>query len=105
MDILSENTLAFEKALDNVDFERIKLVMRVLDWQWVGVGFPKEDDMRRTCWELFASAVKGIQRSVRSHCSVSSGGFKVTLSLENGNFVEIEFILENSIWFDSWKGE
>jgi len=79
---------AFDEAMKNFNFKTVKDVMEYLNWAWTGIeGVPNISDMKENCKTLFDLCEKDVG-------ACSTGGFSVTIGKD---FVEIEFVIENSV--------
>jgi len=94
-------TLCFEKVMDRFDFEKVKKVMDLLNWTWVGYnGVPTIVEIKDKCRNL---CLRLIQEKENCNIdSISTCGFRVSYS---EGVAEIEFILESDMWDETWKEE
>lgn len=84
----------FEDAFSRFDFQRVRQVMRLLEWTWLGASEPPMiSEMEETVRNLFNKAEEGLAKEMNSR-SLKTGGFKVKV-FNSGN-VYIEFIVEES---------
>ena len=68
------------QIIENFDFQKCRIVMTHLNWQWHGRGVPTIDDMKKMVRGHFIDVVEGIlnkENNVRHYerYYVSSGGF------------------------------
>jgi len=84
----------FEDAFSRFDFKKVRQVMRLLEWTWLGSNEPPTVyEMGNTVRDLLNKASEELTEELSSR-SFGTGGFKVKV-FNSGN-VYIEFIAEES---------
>lgn len=81
--------------LDNFNFERVKKVMDILDWEWYDAeeGVPSIIELRTCARRLLKEVLsKGIK--TKKDTQISTGGFRASYYKEE-DLLELEFIVEN----------
>lgn len=77
-----------DDLIDMIDLERIRVVMKALDWNWAGKEeVPTIMELIRAIDSLYASAYQNVVNQYEQGgrgCSVASGGFEVEVSLDKG---------------------
>lgn len=84
----------FEEAFYGFDFQKVRQVMRLLEWTWLGESDPPTvQQMEKEVRHLFEEACKNLGEE-NSASTVGTGGFEVTV-YNSGN-VFIRFVAEES---------
>lgn len=90
---------AFEKALNDFDFEKVRKVMKYLNWTWGINGItPNYPEMIRSVRALYRHA-KADALFNKTTTTVGGGGFEVKVYPGEGGGVEIKFVLSYSDYF------
>lgn len=82
---------ALDDLLDYFDFEKVRKVMELLDWQWARINRVPE------AFEIRQSARKLIKQAIEDRSSMATGGLWVDYSEEdNGDiFIDLSFKVEH----------
>lgn len=103
----------FESCMEELNLERVYVVMSVLDLKWFGVGLPSVGDMKREVKRAYDNIVGDfidcIEEGVPSERWMEVGGFRVELAYDSPGentefdvFIKISFIVEE---MESWLSE
>lgn len=67
-------------CIDNLDFDRIKSVMKHLDWVWAFAEnkYPTKSEMIKTIHSLYNSCIECFNKEGKGIYNVSTGGFVVS---------------------------
>lgn len=87
------------KIMEKFDFERVQKCMKALDWQWLGKE-PTLDDLKNCASNLMGEVQHKCTTQAPADSaqwfSASTGGFKASAKLINGNWwLVLEFIVES----------
>ena len=94
--------IAFERALLDLDFGKIKSIMDMLDWKWANINrVPETNEMAKTIRELYSYCRKDIRESDTLETLTSTGGFEVRVFSEG--VVEIYFIADMAMGYCDGK--
>lgn len=99
-DLPSKIIESVDKAMDSLDWDRVKRTMDFLDWEWVGTneGVPEIYEMKKSVRNLCLHAYEDCQKTGKQ-ITAGTGGFEVICFyddiLESFEF-EIRFILAHS---------
>jgi len=84
--------------MNNFDYDRVRSVMKHLEWEWYGKGVPTVDDIRFAARERIESVIKNclLDANPNEEYISSSGGLKAT-AIKDGygqiTFLQLEFVL------------
>lgn len=84
--------------MNNFDFDKVRSVMKHLEWEWYGKGVPTVDDIRFAARERIESVIKVClsEANPNEEYFSSSGGLKATAIKDDYGqitFLQLEFIL------------
>jgi hypothetical protein len=84
--------------INNFDYDKVRIVMKHLEWEWFGKGVPTLDDIRFAARERLETVIKNCLLDANSgeEYFVSSGGLKATAIKDDYGqitFLQLEFIL------------
>lgn len=87
----------FDSLLNEFDFEMVHKCMKAMDWQWAVIGcVPTIKHMKKHVQELFNSLILECFCENLERCSLSSGGFSLTVNKTNDDItLDLEFIIED----------
>ena len=85
-----------DEVMDQFDFGKVAIAMKVLDWKWVSAeeGVPQTGELRREARRLLGFAYDGAIEFNESPYTIGTGGFEATYSQEYDN-LELKFIMES----------
>jgi hypothetical protein len=84
--------------MNNFDYDKVRIVMKHLEWEWFGKGVPSIDDIRFAARERLESVIENCLLDAEPDDAyfVSSGGLRAT-AIKNDygqiTFLELEFVL------------
>jgi hypothetical protein len=84
--------------MNNFDYDRVRSVMKHLEWEWYGKGVPTVDDIRFAARNRLETVIKNclLDSNPEDVYYVSSGGLRAT-AIRNDygqiTFLELEFVL------------
>ena len=84
--------------MNRFDYDKVRIVMKHLEWEWYGKGIPTIDDIRFAARERLQGVIKNclLDSSPDEVYFVSSGGLRAT-AIKNDygqiTFLELEFVL------------
>ena len=89
-----------ECILSAFDFEKVRVAMEALDWQWVSVGVPTTQEMRKTARGLLNRIANEEDEDI---VSWHSGGFWAS---RRAGWLRLKFVVEHkdSTWCQSTSG-
>lgn len=89
----------YNEAVEDFDFEKVFKVMTFLDWKWAEKKVTI-DMMKQTVHDLFIDCLSYMAEKHKNTCTCGTGGFEVSTGVnqEDGPFVLIKFVLEDSGW-------
>ncbi len=84
--------------MNNFDYDRVRSVMKHLEWEWYGKGVPTVDDIRFAARERIESVIKNclLDANPNEEYISSSGGLKATAIKDDYGqitFLQLEFVL------------
>jgi len=84
--------------MNNFDYDRVRSVMKYLEWEWYGKGVPTVDDIRFAARERIESVIKNclLDANPNEEYISSSGGLKATAIKDDYGqitFLQLEFVL------------
>jgi hypothetical protein len=84
--------------LNNFDYDKVRIVMKHLEWEWFGKGVPTVDDIRFSARERLETVIKNclLDANPEQEYFVSSGGLKATAIKDDYGqitFLQLEFVL------------
>jgi len=84
-----ENT--FTDIMEKFDFEKVRALMLINNWTWVGQGVPSAEAMRENCWSMCDRLKEILQAPDHlDHNSCGSGGFQLKFWTWEGGAMELE---------------
>jgi hypothetical protein len=84
--------------MNNFDYDKVRIVMKHLEWEWYGKGVPTIDDIRVAARERLETVIKNclLDAKPEEEYFVSSGGLKAT-AIKNDygqiTFLQLEFVV------------
>jgi hypothetical protein len=84
--------------MNHFDYDKVRTVMKHLEWEWYGKGIPTVDDIRFAARERIETVIKNclLDASPDEEYFVSSGGLKAT-AIKNDygqiTFLQLEFVV------------
>lgn len=84
--------------MNNFDYDKVRIVMKHLEWEWHGTGVPTIDDIRVAARERLETVIKNCMLDAKpeEEYFVSSGGLKAT-AIKNDygqiTFLQLEFVV------------
>lgn len=86
-----------QELIDEFDFWKVENIMKVLEWTWANIGYPKEEDMIKVVESLYDSIENRILKG--EYCFCATGGFKLTFDPEEDNELSLVFeAVTNSVY-------
>jgi hypothetical protein len=76
---------SIKKIMKHFDFKRVHKTMEALEWEWVFVGVPSLEEIKKFAKELLI-------RSVSEKITISTGGFTSKYD-EKDNTISLSFIV------------
>jgi hypothetical protein len=79
---------AIAEIMDAFNFDKVRMVMDKLDWEWAGVGIPDN-------YEIRSRARKMLTEAIEKQTRVDTGGFIAEYHPEDGGCIRLSFELES----------
>jgi hypothetical protein len=92
----TQNYKAIVEVVDNVDWDKVKRVMKFLDWQWHTVGVPKKKELKAQALRRAVEAVQFVIDGGKGY-RTSSGGISVeAIPFDDGSIrLDVSFVLSD----------